>query len=215
MSSWMRPGAAAKRLGLSLFKLKRLADAGDLVAAKDFFGALRFDPVPVETLRRRLDAQGQVAARPSSPGRPRSATGKDHARVFRLFGEGRPLREIVIETELTTDTVVELRLQYAELGRDLLVSTKGVQELRELLDWSTEANERNLLAAVVARNRKQFERGMQAAAEPDNHTIEGDTSVKPHPREASARRRPDEKSEGVLRRDPQGEAPHGARHRDT
>jgi hypothetical protein len=206
VSSWLKPAAAGRRLGLSLFKLKRLADAGDLVASKDFYGALRFDPVPVETLRRRMDAQGKVAERPSSPGRPRTATGRDHARVFRLFGEGRELREIVMECELTTDTVVELRRQYAELGRDLLVSPKGLVELRELLDWTTEPTERNLLAAVAARNRRQFERGMKAAAETDNHTTEEETSGKLDPRAAGPSRRAHEKSKGSLRRDLESES---------
>jgi hypothetical protein len=212
ISTWLKPLAAARRLGVSPSRLRQLADAGELASAKDFHGALRFDPYPIEQMRRRLDAGGKQIARQTSS--PRAGDGKAHAKAFRMFEEGRPSRDVVIECELTATAVVELRRQYAELGRDFLVSASGLAELRDVLDWRGEATEANLLAAIQRKVRESFERGQMLAAEPDKHTIEEETSGKPNGRAKGGGGGAHAEIEATLRGDLQEQPSRGPRARD-
>jgi len=176
---------------------------GELVSAKDFFGRVRYDPAPIEQLRARTRAGFAQATKAPAAG---GAAGKAQARAFKLFAEGRPSREIVIETELAPAVVTDLRRQYAEMGGDLLISGPVLEELRDVLDWRGSATDRALLGAVRARMRASFERGLTAAADPPNHTTEGDRSGNIDGRAAGEGGGSEAAGQGALRGDPRGQA---------
>jgi len=200
VSSWLKPAAAARRLSVSRFRLNQLASAGELVAKRDFYGALRFDPRPVEALRERVNAGTAQIERLNRAGRA-AGDGKAHAKAFRMFAEGAPSRLDVNENELTTTAVVDLRRQYAEMGRDFVLGALELEEVRELLDWQGEPTTRGFFAALRARLRHQFERGQAVAAEISKHTTEGDTSGNIDSRAEGEDRRAHEKGGASLRGD--------------
>lgn len=176
---------------------------GELVSAKDFFGRVRYDPAPIEQLRSRMRAGFAQAMKAPAAG---GAVGKAQARAFKLFAEGRPSREIVIETELAPGVVQDLRRQYAEMGGDLLISPPVLADLRDVLDWRGEATERALVNAMRARLRAAFQRGLTAAADPPNHTNEGESSGNIDGGTAGPGGGAEAAGEGALRVDPRGEA---------
>jgi hypothetical protein len=173
ITSWLGGKAACRRLGVTLFRLGQLVAEGELVAMTDFWGRRRYDPAGVELLRARMQAGLRVTAKTPAAG---GAAGKAQALAFKLFGEGRPAREIVVETGLAPDTVVDLRRKYASMGGDLLITARQLEELRDLLDWRGPANDVELMRAIRVRLRSAFARGQAVAAEPAKHTTEGDTS---------------------------------------
>lgn len=204
VSSWLKPAAAARRLGVSSFRLRALAAAGELTAKRDFYGALRFDPRPLEAMRERVSTGQKQIERLNRGGRG-AGDGKAHALAFRMFAAGDPPRDVVIATELTTTAVVDLRKQYAEMGRDFVLTAPQLEELRELIDWQGEPVPRGFFLALRARLRQQFERGQAVAAEGSKHTTEGDTSGNIDAGAAGQSRRSDEKSRAPLRRDVEDE----------
>lgn len=214
VSTWMKPASAARRLGVTRFRLNQLAAAGELVAKRDFYGALRFDPQPVEALRQRVDAGTAQVQRISRVGRMHG-DGKAHAKAFRMFSEGAEPRVVVIETELTTTVVLDLRRQYAEMGRDFVLAAPDLAELRELLDWQGEATPRAFFHALRAKMRKQFERGQAVAAETDKHTTEGTSSGNIDAGTESKNRRAHEKGGAALRGDGQDDEAIKPRVRGT
>lgn len=173
VASWLGLKPACRRLGITPFRLNQLVAEGELVAMNDFFGRRRFDPAGVELLRARMQAGLKHVAKAPAPG---SGGGKAQARAFKLFAEGLPSRQIVIETELAPDVVVELRRKYAAMGGDLLISGRHLEELRDVLDWRGSTNEIEFMKALRARLRNAFARGQAVAAEPANHTTEGESS---------------------------------------
>lgn len=177
ISAWPKLTQTARRLGISTGQVKKLAERGELVAAGDYYGHQRFDPAVVEQVRRRLESGGKNAR--AAAGTPRTAgDGPAHARAFRLFGEGRTPRDVVIECELPVATVAELRRQFAEMGRDLLISARELEELRDVLDWRDDATPAKLIRAISARLRSSFERGQAARPEDGSkHTTEEKSSA--------------------------------------
>jgi hypothetical protein len=173
VSSWLGGKAACRRLGVTLFRLNQLVAEGELVAMVDFWGRRRYDPAGLELLRARMQAGLKVAAKTPAAG---GAAGRAQALAFKMFAEGRPSRDVVIETQLAPDTVVELRRKYATMGGDLLVSARQLEELRDLLDWRGQPTDAELLKAIRARLRQAFARGQAVAAEPAKHTTEGESS---------------------------------------
>jgi hypothetical protein len=171
--SWLGGKAACRRLGVTLFRLNQLVAGGELVAMVDFWGRRKYDPAGVELLRARMQAGLKVAAKTPAAG---GAAGRAQALAFKMFAEGRPSRDVVIETQLAPDTVVELRRKYATMGGDLLVSARQLEELRDLLDWRGQPSDVELVKAVRARLRHAFARGQAVAAEPAKHTTEGESS---------------------------------------
>jgi len=164
ITGWLTRETVARRLGITVSRLRQLEKAGELTPRPDFSGRARFDPAIVEKFGR-----AQLSERPKSGSR-RAPTGAECARIFRMFEERKALRDIVVETEQPPRVVLELRRQYAEMGRDLLIAPGAVEELRELLDWQGEGD-KSLVAAVHKRLRYQFDRGREANGEADgrNH----------------------------------------------
>jgi hypothetical protein len=201
VSSWLGIKPACRRLDITPFRLDQLIAEGELVAMKDFYGRRRVDPAGVELLRSRMQAGlKHVAKAPAAGG----AAGKAQARAFKMFSEGKPSREIVIETELGPDAVLELRRKYATMGGDLLVSARYLEELRDLLDWRSAATEVELMKAIRAGQRRAFARGQEVTAETDKHTTEGESSGNIDGGTAGEDRRTHEEKPGVLRGAPRG-----------
>lgn len=200
ITGWPTRKRVQIKLGISAAQLRRLEKNRELVGVSDLFGRLRFDPQKVGEISRRL-ARPEVKE-PRSAKRP---DGKTCARMFRMFDERRALRDIVVELEQTPETVLELRRQHADLGRDLLLAPRTVTELRELLAWEGDT-EKSLLAAVSARLRYQYQRGAGLAVKKSNrnHNSRGDVNGKPDTGEAEADRRNDGGGEGALHGDPVG-----------
>lgn len=202
IASWPTQTPAARRLGVTVKRLEQLVRTGELVSARDFFGRVRYDPAPIEQLRSRIHAGFKQATKAPAAG---GAAGKAQARAFKLFAEGKPSREIVIETELAPSVVQDLRRQYAEMGGDLLISSPVLEDLRDVLDWRGAATERALLLAVRTSKRASFERGLAAAAVPPNHINEGESSGESHTGSGGKGRGSQATGEGALRLDPRGE----------
>lgn len=188
---------------MTVKRLDKLVASGELVATKDFFGRKRYDPAPIEQLRARAQAGYKQATKAPAAG---GGAGKVQARAFRLFAEGKPSRDIVIETELAPGVVQDLRRQYAEMGGDLLISGRVLEEFRDVLDWRGDATDRALLVAVRARLRSSFQRGLTVAAAPPNHTNEGESSGITDSRAAVESGGAQAAGEGSLRVDREGEA---------
>lgn len=157
-ANWPRRARTATLLGISVKRLSALETLGELKARTDFNGRARFDPIEIERLRKRLQDPGDKTPRRRAP------TGAQCARIFRMFEEGKELRAVVIESEQPPDVIERLRRQWAEMGHDLVLRTREVANLRELLDWHG-LTPQSLCAAVSDRLRYQFERGQRGAAE--------------------------------------------------
>lgn len=177
-------------------------EAGEIVAARDVFGRRRYDPASVEMLRARMRAGFKQAAKAPAAG---GAAGKAQALAFKLFAAKKSLRDIVIETELGPAVVQDLRRQYAAMGGDLLISGPVLEDLRDVLDWRGEATEHAMMKALRARIRRAFTQGQTVAAEPSNHTNEGESSGTTDGGAASASTGFEPASTGSVRVDPHGE----------
>jgi hypothetical protein len=172
IGGWLTLSDVARRLSLPRKRVLELEKAGELYARNDMFARPRFDPAKVEIFRRKLE-------RPPNPdprARP-TVSGPLAAKIFRMFGEGAELRRVVLEVEVAPDVVLNLRRQYADMGRDFLLSPAGVAELRELLDW-TGNTEASLIARVNERLRRQYDRGRKAGIteSAENHKQNGVSS---------------------------------------
>lgn len=136
-------------------RLENLESRGEVHSEHDFFGKRRFNPSELDAIKRKLDRPTLSPARARAP-----VSGKAAATAFRMFGQGSELRAIVLELELTPDQVTDLRLKYAQMGRDLLVSPAELEQLRELLDWKGDTGA-GLVKRINERLRYQFDRGRQ------------------------------------------------------
>ncbi len=200
ISHWITRATAAQRLGVSSVRLRELEKAGELTPRSDFNGRARLDPGKVDELRRRM----VLTERPRRHRVP-PPNGAMCAKIFRMFDERLELRRIVVETEQPPQTIIALRELHADMGRDFLLSSRGLTELRELLDWTGDT-EKSLLGAVSARLRHQFERGKALqGSEQRNHTTRTTVNGKNHSGRADQSGRDPPRGKGPLRGDPVGE----------
>ncbi len=132
---------------------------------RDFRGRQRFDPAAVEVIKAKL-TRGKVRDRQST----RFRSGEIAAEIFAAFRDGKELREIVIASKQTPEYVFQLRAQYAAMGRDLLLSPRAVEALRDLLDWQGAPDEKSLIGAVSSRLRYQFQQGQRSTLPETNTT---------------------------------------------
>jgi hypothetical protein len=203
MASWLTQTPAARRLGITVKRLDQLVAEGDLVAAVDFYGRRRYDPAPIELMRARIRAGFKQATKLPAAG---GAAGKAQAHAFKLFSEQRLIREVVIETELAPSVVQDLLRQYAEMGKELLITHAALQDVRDVLDWRGEATEKGLVLAIRARLRRAFNDGQNAAADPPNHTTEGKSSGNIDTGATGTSGGAGRAGEGLVRGDPRGQA---------
>lgn len=154
---WMTRSRAAKELGITEQRLRVLIADRILHTVRDFRRRERIDPDEIAVVKAKLE-RGKVRDRAAT----RFRSGEIAAEIFQAFRDGKELREIVIETKQTPDYVLLLRQQYANMGRDFLVTPRGIDQLRDLLDWQG-PDEKSLIHAVSARLRYQFQQGQRAA----------------------------------------------------
>lgn len=141
-------------------RVKKLEGAGLLHPQRDFLGRRRFDPTELDAVKQR-----STPAKAAPPARARHAiAGATAARAFRMFGEKKSLREVVLELEVAPDDALDLRRRYADFGADMLVAAAELEKLRELLDWQGETAA-SLVVAVNQRLRRQYLRGREEAAQ--------------------------------------------------
>ena len=202
MASWLTQTPAARRLGITVKRLEQLVSEGELVAAVDFYGRRRYDPAPIELMRARIRAGLKQAIKAVPAG---TGSGRAQALAFKLFSEGRPSREIVIETQLAPGVVLDLRRQYAVMGGDMLIPPDVLEEIRDMLDWRGEASPHAFMKAFRARLRRAFAQGQTAAADPPNHTNEGESSGNIDTGAAGTSGGAQPPSEGFVRSDPSRE----------
>jgi hypothetical protein len=125
-------------------------------------------------LRKRLEASA-AQARPLRA-RTSPAMGAAHAKAFKMFGEGKDSRDVVIACELEAPAVVELRRQWAEMGGEFTIGADTLAELRDLLDWRGSPTERGLVLGLRRRLREQFDRGVQVGSDRSKHNETEDSS---------------------------------------
>ena len=89
----------ARALGVTLTRVRHLEQHGKLHPVADESGRFTFD---------RAEVSAYVRTRPAR----RQVDGEIASRVFRMISEGFPLRDIVIETCLSPDTVRKLHDEY-------------------------------------------------------------------------------------------------------
>jgi hypothetical protein len=173
IQGWFARSRVLKELGITEKRLRLLVEDRVLRPERDFRHRQRFDPEVVAQVKAKLE-RGRVRDRQSTHYR----SGEVAAAIFEAFRAKQPLREIVISTKQTPDYVLGLRRQYAEMGGDMLLAPRTVDQLRDLLDWQGQ-DETSLIRAVSERLRYQFQQGAASARDTatDNPPTNG---VKPH-----------------------------------
>jgi hypothetical protein len=90
----------ARALGVSISRVRQLEREGKLLAHVDEQGVHTFEPRAIGALAKRRTSRRQV-------------DGEIAARVFRMIADGFPLRDIVIETAQSPETVRKLHAEYS------------------------------------------------------------------------------------------------------
>ncbi|MEY4581493.1 MAG: hypothetical protein RL701_6196 [Pseudomonadota bacterium] len=128
--SWTRQ-QVAHRLQISVSSVRRL-EGTRLQPVQDEAGVWRFEPAEVEEL-----VQDGPVKRRRAPERHRDCqnAGEAAAHVFRLFGAGKSLRDIVVEARQTPERVRELYREW------LLGLREGERRRHERLERERERRE--------------------------------------------------------------------------
>jgi len=197
-----------ERLNLTQNQLDALVAQGVLHPRRDYKGWRKFPLREVEKLTTKNRSAAEVPATSPVP-TTRIPPGARAAAAFRMFGEGKNPRDVVIALEVTPAEVENLREKYAKFGREVVLTGRDLETVRELIDWhGTGATD--LVRAIDRRLRYQFERGRKlqtdVAAFAERHQKKekctSDKHVNAGSGDASG-------SEGPLRGDGEGEPDSG------
>lgn len=147
-------------LGVSRTTVLGLGKSGYLHPVK-LNGRLHYQAAEVTAERERREASNKILSRPSRDLRPARATvpptaprsvpsyeGGIAARAVALFDEGRGVREIVRQLEISFELAKHLWAEYVSAGTEILLRKEHVEALRKKLDVPPVPSGEDIVKAV-------------------------------------------------------------------